>query len=711
VKKVPVIIQMESVECGAASLSMILASYGRWIPLEQMRVDCGVSRDGSNMLNILKAARSHGMEAKGLRMSPEQLREIGAPCILHWDLKHFVVLRGVKGKWFYINDPGRGKVKVDINEINKSFTGIVLTMKPGPDFKKEGSQPSILSFVNKRLKGAHEMMFFTFITGLLLAVSSLTLPIFSQLFADVILPGKNPDWVRPFFLTYIAVIIYKFVIELIRGTYALRLTRKLCVDASSQFLWHILSLPMRFFSQRYSGDLLMRLNSAEAIPVTLVRLLAPLFTNVLLLTIYLLFMFAYSMPLTLIAISATTINMLIARFITEKQVDMSRMNERNSNQLAAVTMNSLQCIETIKAAGAEDGFFQRWMGIFAIRTNCEFNIEKTNLWMTAIPSVVSIITNNIVLVLGTYYILEGHLTIGMLMAFQGFMGSYMGPVNSLVGSMQALFGMRAQMERIDDVYRYEPDTTSLLTDTRPMGHGKMLGEVELRNVTFGYNMLDEPLISDFSLHLKPGESVAFVGASGCGKSTITKLVSGLYQPWSGDVLFDGQKMCEINRNAFVNSVAVVEQDVVMFEGSVSDNIKMWDVSIEDFAMILACNDAQIHNEISNRPGAYRSQVQIQGKNFSGGQRQRLEIAAALAKEPTILILDEATSALDAETEAKVIQAVKNLGVTLIIVAHRLSTIRDCNEIIVLEKGKVIERGNHDSLVAEKGYYYELMRNV
>lgn len=706
---------MEAVECGAASLAMILASYGRWIPLEQMRVDCGVSRDGSNLFNILKAARRHGMVAKGMKMTVEMLAQIGSPCILHWNMDHFIVLKRVKGKGdnlrYYVNDPARGSVKLTHDEVSRSFTGIALIMEPSADFRREGHQPSILSFVNKRLKHAREMMLFTFVTGLLLAVASVSLPIFSQLFADVILPGRNPDWVSPFFITYAAVIAYQMVIQLLQGTYAVRLRHQLSIDAYSQFLWHVLRLPMRFYSQRYAGDIIMRLRSAETIPETLVGQLAPLLTNILLLVIYLVFMLVYSLPLTAVAIGATVLNMIIARFVTRKQVNMSRLNERNANKLAGVTMNSLSSIETIKAAGAEEGFFKRWAGLYAVKTNNQFEIETVNMWLGILPALVTTIANNVILVLGTYYILEGQLTIGMLMAFQGFMGSYMSPVTTLIGSMQEFFGMRVQMERLEDVYKAEPDTISPLEDTRPLGTGKLNGEVELRSVTFGYNVLSDPLISDFSLCLKPGQSVAFVGASGCGKSTIAKLVSGLYQPWSGEILFDGKPMKDINRNTFVNSVSVVDQDVVMFEGTVADNIKMWDESIEDFSMILAANDAQIHKDIASRPGAYQTHMEGQGRNFSGGQRQRLEIAAALAKEPTVLILDEATSALDTNTEEMVMQAIKRLGVTLIIIAHRLSTIRDCDEIIVLDKGRVQERGDHDSLMQSQGYYYQLMQNA
>ena len=709
-KKVPVIMQMEAVECGAASLSMVLAYHGRWLPLEKLRTDCGVSRDGSNALNLLKAARMHGMEAKGRRLELEELRDIPKPAILHWDFNHFVVLSSFKKNKVVINDPARGVIKVGVKELDKSFTGVALTFEKGEKFVKGGRPSSILSFVKYRLKNAREALFFTLISGLLSAVVYVSLPIFSQVFSDNIITGRNSEWFTGFIWLFAGIVVFQFIIKCLQGIYDQRLRGRLAIEANSNFFWHVLRLPVHFFSQRYVGDLVSRQMSNEDIPNALVKRLAPVLVNVLLLFFYLFFMIRYSLPLAMIAIFSTAINLYVIQAISEKQINLSRVVERNLGKLMGVTMSSLQSIETIKAAGAEDGFFQRWAGHFATSTNSQIESSKTNTYLGVIPQLLMQVSNNVVLMLGAFFILKGELTIGMLMAFQGFMGAFMLPMGNLMQTYQGLLTMRTQMERVEDVYKTKCDVSSELDEITDLGVGKLGGLVELKDVTFGYNILSAPLLKDFSLTLEPGKSVAFVGSSGCGKSTIAKLVSGLYEPWSGEILFDGKPKKDINHSVFVNSVSVVDQDIVLFDGTVTDNIKMWDQSIEDFAMIMASHNAQIHEEIASRPQAYDSHIDNGGKNFSGGQKQRLEIAAAMAKDPVILILDEATSALDAATEEKVMNAIKLAGVSLIIIAHRLSTIRDCDEIIVMDKGKVLERGTHEQLLANKGLYRNLMDN-
>ena len=710
-KNVPVMMQMEATECGAASLAMVLASYGRWVPLEKMRVDCGVSRDGSSALNIIKAARLHGLTARGGRVALENLKDMPMPCILHWEYNHFLVMTGYKRGKYYLNDPARGRMKVPQKEMESCYTGVALVFEPNETFVKEGAPASIISFVRRRLDGAKKAFFITMLTGLLLTFSTLAFPIFSQYFLDNILTGLHPEKLWLFFGLLGGVILYQLVIQLVQGTYQNRLLMKLGIQAKSQFLWHSLRLPMRFFSQRYVGDVITRMRGAESIPITLVKNLAPVLVNVILVVVYLVFMLLYSAPLSLIAIGASVINLFVVRFITLHHLDINRVMERESGALDGVTMSSIRGIETIKAAGAEGGFFDRWAHQYALASNAHLKSEQTQTSMGAIPRIVGFLADNLVLAVGAYYIMKGHLTVGMLMAFQGFMGSYMLPVNELIGSLQSILSMRTQMERMEDVYRTEPDVVSTLDDHRDTGMGKLMGKVEMKNVTFGYTPMRPPLLKNFSLTMEPGHSVAFVGASGCGKSTLAKLLSGLYDPWEGTILYDGKTRKEINRSVFVNSVSVIDQDVVLFDGTVADNVKMWDESIEDFSMILACNDVQLHEEIAARPKAYDTPVTENGKNFSGGQRQRLEIAAALAKEPTVLIMDEATSALDADTEQKVMQAIRNLGVSFIVIAHRLSTIRNCDEIIVLDEGEVMERGTHEQLMKNQGMYYELMQNA
>ena len=710
VKRVPVVMQMEALECGAASLGMVLAYWKKWLPLERLRIDCGVSRDGSNALNILKAARKYGMVAKGFRMEVERLRKVEDPAILHWNFCHFVVFNGFKGDKVSLNDPARGRVLVDMEEFNRSFTGIVLTFQPGPEFEPSGQHASVLSFVRQRMKSARAALLFTFLTGLLMAFVGLVSPVFSQIFMDDILSGKNPDWFKFFIGMYAVLVVFQFIVQVMQDFRWVIYQAQLDIEANTSFIWHVLHLPISFFQQRFAGDLVIRQQSNQTCAAHLVQKIAPAVVDISLLIIYLLVMSRYSLPLTAVGLTVAVLNLGLMRYIADKRMNLGRVLERDNGKLNGTTMSSIEGMETIKAAGAELGFFQRWSGVFATKLNSEVRQNKTSVYLEILPLLLQQLSANVILVLGAYLILKGELTIGMLTAFQGFMTSFMNPLNKLMDTGQTLIETRTQMERIEDVYNSERDVKDEALTEPITGSGKLGGKVEVRNVVFGYNPLSTPLLDGLSFTLEPGKSVALVGSSGCGKSTIAKLVSGLYEPWSGEILFDGMPRKEIPRAVFTNSVAMVDQDITLFEDSIANNVKIWDRSIEDFAMIMACRDAQIYADIVTRPDGFNERLTEGGSNLSGGQRQRLEIASALAREPVVLILDEATSALDAATEERVMRSIRQAGISLIIIAHRLSTIRDCDEIIVLDKGHVMERGTHEALMREEGMYYQLMKN-
>ena len=710
VKRVPVVMQMEALECGAASLGMVLAYWKKWLPLERLRIDCGVSRDGSNALNILKAARKYGMVAKGFRMEVERLRKVEDPAILHWNFCHFVVFNGFKGDKVSLNDPARGRVLVDMEEFNRSFTGIVLTFQPGPEFEPSGQHASVLSFVRQRMKSARAALLFTFLTGLLMAFVGLVSPVFSQIFMDDILSGKNPDWFKFFIGLYAVLVVFQFIVQVMQDFRWVIYQAQLDIEANTSFTWHVLHLPISFFQQRFAGDLVIRQQSNQTCAAHLVQKIAPAVVDISLLIIYLLVMSRYSLPLTAVGLTVAVLNLGLMRYIADKRMNLGRVLERDNGKLNGTTMSSIEGMETIKAAGAELGFFQRWSGVFATKLNSEVRQNKTSVYLEILPLLLQQLSANVILVLGAYLILKGELTIGMLTAFQGFMTSFMNPLNKLMDTGQTLIETRTQMERIEDVYNSERDVKDEALTEPITGSGKLGGKVEVRNVVFGYNPLSTPLLDGLSFTLEPGKSVALVGSSGCGKSTIAKLVSGLYEPWSGEILFDGMPRKEIQRAVFTNSVAMVDQDITLFEDSIANNVKIWDRSIEDFAMIMACRDAQIYTDIVTRPDGFNERLTEGGSNLSGGQRQRLEIASALAREPVVLILDEATSALDAATEERVMRSIRQAGISLIIIAHRLSTIRDCDEIIVLDKGHVMERGTHEALMREEGMYYQLMKN-
>lgn len=708
---VPVIMQMEALECGAASLAMVLAYYGKWLPLEQVRFDCGVSRDGSNARNILKAARSYGLAAKGYRYEPNDLRRDGKfPCIIHWNFNHFVVLDGFRGNKAILNDPAKGKYAVSLKTFDDSFTGICLLFEPTEDFTPGGKPPSVLAYAKKRLKGAGSAVAFAAITALITAITGVISPAFSRVFVDRLLTGKNPEWFIPFIIGLSLLGILQLVVGWINAVYSLKNNGKLAMVGSTTFMWKVLRMPMEFFSQRMAGDIQGRQSSNASIAGSLVNTFAPLALNAVMMVFYLVVMIRYSLLLTVIGILSVLINLVFSNIISKKRINITRVQMRDSGKLAGATVAGIEMIETIKASGAENGFFEKWAGYQASANTQQVKFQKLNQLLGQLPALVSSVCNTAVLMVGVYLAMQGRFTVGMIMAFQGFLGSFISPATLLISAGQSLQEMRTEMERIEDVMRYPTDVPEDEPVSDNCEYDKLSGNIEMKNVTFGYSRLAEPLIENFNLSLKTGSRVAFVGPSGCGKSTLSKLISGLYKPWSGEILFNGKKISEIDRSVFTGSLAVVDQDIILFEDTIANNIKMWDNSIEDFEMIMAARDAQLHEDIMQREGGYQYKMTEGGKDFSGGQRQRMEIARVLAQDPTIIILDEATSALDAKTEYNVVNSIKDRGITCIVVAHRLSTIRDCDEIIVMDNGRVAERGTHDELMKNGGMYAELVTN-
>lgn len=712
--KVPVIMQMEALECGAASLAMIMAYYGKWVPLEQLRVDCGVSRDGSNAKNVLIAARSYGLTAKGYRYEPDELKKSGSfPCIIHWNFNHFVVLNGFKGNKAVLNDPARGTYSVTMETFDKSFTGICLMFEPNEDFVPGGKPKSVLAFAKKRMKGAGVAVAFVIICTLIASLIGIITPAFSRIFLDRLLTGKNPEWFYPFIAALSVVSVIQIVVAAVETVFSNKINGKLAVIGNTTFLWKVLHMPLEFFSQRMAGDIQSRQSANAGVANALVDTFAPLVLNAIMMVFYLVVMLRYSPVLTLIGITSIIINMFISRIISQKRVNITRVQMRDLGKLSSATVSGIEMIETIKASGAENGFFKRWSGYQASVNAQRVKFAKLNQYLGMLPALVSSLCSALVLMLGVWYAMEGSFTIGMIMAFQGFLSAFSAPAVTLISAGQSLQEMRTSMERIEDVMQYPDDEcyeSEKDEEDDDASYAKLSGGLEMRNVTFGYSRLADPLIKDFNLTLKPGSQVALVGPSGCGKSTISKLISGLYKPWSGEILYDGRPLKEIDRNVFTGSIAVVDQDIILFEDTIANNIKMWDSSIKDFEMILAARDAQLHEDIMLREGGYQCKLTEGGKNFSGGQRQRLEIARVLAQDPTIIIMDEATSALDAKTEHDVVKAIKERGITCIIVAHRLSTIRDCDEIIVMDNGVEVERGTHYELYAKGGRYTELVSN-
>ncbi len=708
--KTPTVLQMEAVECGAASLAMVLGFYGTYVPLEELRVTCGVSRDGSKASNILRAARHYGLEAKGFRLEPSALKEVSLPAIIHWNFNHFLVLEGFGNKKVYLNDPAMGPRVVSGEELDEAFTGVTLTFEPGESFQKQGKKTNLTKTLAGRLRGSEVALAFVVLVSLALVIPGLLVPAFSRIFVDYYLTNGRSEWLAPLLVGMTLTAFMRAALTWLQQRYLLRLETKLSLLNSSQLFWHILSLPIEFFTQRSAGDISARIGQNDRVAQLLSGDLATNLLNVVLIIFYALLMSRYSLPLTFLGVGIAILNFVVLRLMSRHRTDTNQKLVKAYGKWHSSAFGSLQQIETIKSTGSEADAFTQWAGYQANAFNASQELGASTQVLNVVPGLLSQITNIVILAFGGVLVIRGEMTIGMLVAFQSLMASFLNPVNQMVnlgGQLQEVEGI---MNRLNDVLRYPPDPQVQLSNDTPLPTiAKLPGRIEIRNLTFGYSRLASPLIENFNLTIEPGKRVALVGGSGSGKSTIARLVSGLYSPWDGQILFDGNQRHQIASPILNNSLRTVNQEFFFFEGSVRDNLTMWDNHIPEENIVQAAKDAQIHTEITSRSGGYEYVVTENGRNFSGGQRQRLEIARALVTNPSILILDEATSALDPMTEQMIDDNLRRRGCTCLIIAHRLSTIRDCDEIVVLQQGKVVERGTHHQLWRRGGIYAGLIK--
>jgi NHLM bacteriocin system ABC transporter peptidase/ATP-binding protein len=727
--RVPTVLQMEAVECGAASLCMVLAYHRKLVPLEEVRMACGVSRDGSKASNVVKAARGYGLNARGFKKEPAELRALPVPMIVHWNFNHFVVLEGFgKGRAF-LNDPAHGPRQVGEDEFDQSFTGVALTFEPTPEFVPGGEGRSLMASLGRRLAGLRTAVLYVVLAGLALVIPGLLVPTFSRVFVDDVLVKGMGDWVRPLAWFMAATAAVMALLTLLQQRYLLRLETRLAIGTSARFLWHVLHLPLQFFTQRFPGEIASRVGINDRVASLLSGELATTMLAAVMVAFYAALMLRYDPLLAAVVVATGGLNMLALRYVARRRTDLSQRLLQDRGKAIGTAMGGLLNIENLKATGSESDFFARWSGYYAKAANAQHQLALQTTLLAAVPPLLLALSTALLLGMGGLRVMDGDLSMGMLIAFQALMMAFLAPVNSLVNMGSTLQEVRGDMNRLDDVLRAKTEgmeasaAPALAEDGASTADGsaaetsgdladaplsRLAGNLELRRVSFGYSRLEPALIQDFNLTLKPGARVALVGGSGSGKSTVARLVSGLYEPWAGEVLLDGVRRDRVPRPVMTSSFAVVDQEVFLFEGTVRDNLTMWDPTVPEPDLVEAARDACIHEDVSARAGGYASRVEEGGRNFSGGQRQRMEIARALVNRPSVLVLDEATSALDPAVEQEIDDNLRRRGCTCLIVAHRLSTIRDCDEIVVMDAGKIVQRGTHDELKNADGPYRDLI---
>jgi NHLM bacteriocin system ABC transporter peptidase/ATP-binding protein len=715
--KVPTVLQMESVECGAAALSIILGHFGKFVPLEKLRIACGVSRDGLKATNIIKAAKEFGLEAKGYAKSIEKLMQIKTPAIIFWNFNHFLVLEGFTKKRVYLSDPAQGRYHVSHQEFDDAYTGVVLTFNPAENFEKGNEKKGLMSSLLSRVSNSKLSITYIILASLFLVIPGLVIPSFLKVFIDKYLINNFSGFIMPLLLIMGAVLIINSVLVYLQQYFLLKLETKLALVTSSKFLWHVFHLPIAFFTQRYSGEVGNRVSLNDKVAKLLSGDLANAALNVIVVIFYSFLMFSYDVTLTLIGIFMAGLNIIVLKYVSTVRKDASRRLSNENGKLLGTTTSGISMIETLKASGRENDFFTNWIGYLAKVMNAQQEFGWLTIRLNALPNLITSLTNSLILGIGALRIMDGEMTLGTLVAFTYLMNNFITPVNQLVSVGAMLHETESDMTRIDDVLNYEIDNQfkenkqhdkSTKSINNEILNNKLIGYFEMKNVTFGYNTTMPALIENFNLKLRPGSRVALVGGSGSGKSTIARIASGLCEPWNGEVLLDGKNRTDIPRHIITESLAVIDQEIIVFSGTIKENISFWDTMIPEKHIINSARDAAIHDVIAARVDAYDSCVMEGGANFSGGQRQRIEIARALASNPTILIMDEATSALDPSTEKTVMDNIKKRGCTCLIVAHRLSTIIDCDEIIVMEFGKIVERGSHQELLKLNGVYAQLI---
>ena len=705
----PVILQMDAAECGAACLVSVAAFHGKHIALEEARRMCGVSRDGTSALQVTAAAEHLGLSCDGYSVESSELEELKLPGILFWGFDHFVVLEGWKGGRWRIMDPALGRRWVDPAEFDRKFTGVVLELEPTDAFVRGGRPRSLSRALSDRLRGSRRVVAAAAACGLLLAVPAFVLPALTAVYVDRVLLEGAHRWILAMLAILGASLAVSALLSVLQQVLLAKLEQRLAMTGGASFAAHVLRLPVDFFSHRYPGDIVQRLASFEMLADVLASKLAPAAVGLVTSLAFLTAMFMVDVHLALVALGVVAAICLLVIRSGRALVDGSRALEKDVGIGAGTVSSGLAAIETIKSSGRENDLFSRIADANARVAGSQQSLEGTAAWTAAgTDALAALLVSAVVLAFGGWQVMRGHLTLGALLAFQAILVAFIGPVLEVASLGQEIQALRATLARVDDVLRHPLDPLARSGEASPEDAAVSVDGLEFRDVTFGYSEAADPLVRDLSVSIGPGRRLAIVGLTGSGKSTVAKLAAGLYRPWSGEVLLDGRPIAELPRQLRTSLVAVVGQSPILFEASLRENLTLWDPNVPDEWMREAVDDAGLAALVDAR-GGLGMRIAEGGSNLSGGEAQRVEIARALARRPSILILDEATSSLDATTESQLDRAIRRRGCACLVVAHRLSTIRDADEIIVLDRGAIAERGSHEELMSADGAYAAFVR--
>ena len=710
--RTPTLLQNDQTECGAASLGIVLAFFGRRVPLEELRAACAVTRDGANGVDLMRAAREFGLEPQGWRREPHQLHSMPKPLILFWEFAHFLVLEGYTRGRYYLNDPAIGRRTVGEEEFDEAFTGVAMSFHPGAGFKRGGRRPGIFSRLWPWLRDGKEPLAFAFVCGLLLAMTALATPLLLNVFVDYVLSGREPSWAGTLVGGAIVAGGVTYLLTWLRERCLRLLSLRISLGRADRFITRLFRLRTEFFAHRYAGDLAARMQSIDEVATVATGQFVGIGIELVASFLFVVLMVIYDPLLAAVIVALGVASGLLARTVTRSRIDENRRLQREAGHMHGAGVNGLRTIDTLQAVAAENDFFVHFTGFQARELLARQRFTELGHVIAALPVLFLIAGSAAVLGIGGLKVMSGDMTLGAMMAFYVLATSFLLPIGRFVEFSDLFQVLEGHLQRLDDVFEAPEDAILAGAGEEPddrrsgfAGRLRLTGRVELRNVTFGYKSTEEPLLEDLSLTIEPGQRVAIVGPSGSGKSTLASLVAGIHRPWSGEILFDGRPLAEVPRDLLADSVSLVDQHIFLFAGSVRDNLTMWDRETPDQDIVAAAKDADIHAEIIARPQGYDTLVLEDGRNFSGGQRQRLEIARALVTNPAVLVLDEATCALDPLAELRIDDALRSRGITCLIIAHRLSTTRDSDLIVVLDRGREAQRGTHQELMADAGGLY------